>query len=137
MMISLLLRLAPLAVTNTFSLICLLPMSEREKEIELLVLRHQLTILQHHAAKPVFTPDDRFLVAGLLHHLPLDKVRRLQLLERPDTILRRHRNFLKRRHAVACAPRQRGRGPGPSRPRGDGPVVFSARLLSLEAIRHK
>ncbi|MGW9033018.1 hypothetical protein ACWGQ5_55780 [Streptomyces sp. NPDC055722] len=67
-----LLRLAYLAVTNTFSLIRLLPMSGREKEIETLVLRHQLTILQRRAAKPVFTPGDRFLVAGLLHHLPLD-----------------------------------------------------------------
>jgi hypothetical protein len=60
-----LLRLTYLAVTNTFSLIRLLPMSEREKEIEILALRHQLTILQHRAAKLAFTPHDRFLAAGL------------------------------------------------------------------------
>jgi putative transposase len=68
-------RLAYLAVTNTFSFIRLLPMSERDKEIEILVLRHQLTVLQRQVAKPVFTPDDRFLLSGLLHHLPMDKLR--------------------------------------------------------------
>ncbi|WP_405634746.1 hypothetical protein OHB53_11605 [Streptomyces sp. NBC_00056] len=40
-----LLRLAYLTMTNTFSLIRLLPMSDRDKEIEILVLRHQLTVL--------------------------------------------------------------------------------------------
>lgn len=39
----------------------------------------------------------------------MDKLRRLHLLVRPDTILRWHRNFLKRRHAATCAPRRRGR----------------------------
>ena len=52
-------RLAYLAVTNAFSFIRLLPMSDREKEIEILVLRHQLTILQRQSAKPAFTPADR------------------------------------------------------------------------------
>ncbi|QIY69672.1 integrase core domain-containing protein [Streptomyces sp. RLB1-33] len=104
-----LLRLAYLAVTNTFSLIRLLPMSEREKEIEILVLRHQLTVLQRQAAKPAFTPDDRLLLAGLLHHLPVEKLRRLLLLVRPDTILRWHRDLLKQRHAASCVPPRRGR----------------------------
>ncbi|MEU1569086.1 integrase core domain-containing protein [Streptomyces mirabilis] len=104
-----LLRLAYLAVTNTFSLIRLLPMSEREKEIEILALRHQLTVLQRQATKPAFTPDDRFLLAGLLHHLPVEKLRRLLLLVRPDTILRWHRDLLKQRHAATCVRRRRGR----------------------------
>jgi transposase len=104
-----LLRLAYLAVTNTFSLIRLLPMSEREKEIEILVLRHQLTVLRRQAAKPAFTPDDRFLLAGLLHHLPVEKLRRLLLLVRPDTILRWHRDLLKQRHAATRVRRRRGR----------------------------
>lgn len=87
----------------------LLPMSDREKEMEILVLRHQLTILQRQSARPAFTPADRFLLAGLLHGLPMDKLRQLQLLVRPDTILHWHRNFLKHRHAAASAPRRRGR----------------------------
>jgi hypothetical protein len=104
-----LLRLAYLAATNTFSFVRLLPKNDRDKEIEILVLRHQLTILQRQVAKPVFTPDDRFLLSGLLHHLPMDKLRNLTLLVRPDTILRWHRDLLRRRHAAGCAPRRRGR----------------------------
>jgi transposase len=104
-----LLRLAYLTVTNTLSLIRLLPMSERDKEVEILVLRHQLAILQRQTPKPAFTPADRFLLAGLLHRLPLEKLRSIQLLVRPDTILRWHRDLLKRRHAAASIPRRRGR----------------------------
>ncbi|MEU1692658.1 hypothetical protein ABZ590_14375, partial [Streptomyces hirsutus] len=41
-----LLRLACLAVTSTFALLCLLPMSDRDKDVEILTLRHQLLVLQ-------------------------------------------------------------------------------------------
>jgi putative transposase len=109
MMPAVLLRLVYLTVTNTFSFIRLLPTSDREKEIEILVLRHQLTILQRQSAKPAFTPADRFLLAGLLHRLPMDRLWQLHLLVRPDTLLRWHRNFLKHRHAAASTPRRRGR----------------------------
>jgi hypothetical protein len=78
-------------------------------EVEVLVLRHQLAILQRRSARPAFTVGDRFLIAGLLHRLPMQKLRRLQLLVRPDTILRWHRDWLKRRHAASCMPRRRGR----------------------------
>jgi putative transposase len=104
-----LLRLAYLTVTNTFAFIRLLPRSDHDKEIEILVLRHQLTILQRQVAKPVFTPSDRFVLSGLLHHVPMGALRHLTLLVRPDTIMRWHRDLLRRRHAAACAPRRRGR----------------------------
>jgi putative transposase len=71
------------------------------------------------------SPSDRFLLAGLLHHLPMDKLRQLQLPVRPETVLRWHRNFLKRRHAAASAPRRRGR------PR----TVRSVRVLVLRLAR--
>ncbi|MFB6780988.1 integrase core domain-containing protein [Streptomyces sp. NPDC056352] len=106
-----LLRLAYLAVTHTFTLLRLLPMSERDKDIEILTLRHQLLVLQRQVGKPAFTDTDRALLAGLLHRLPVNKLRRLLLLVRPDTILRWHRDLLKQRHAVTCAPRWRGRPP--------------------------
>ncbi|MBO3747546.1 hypothetical protein J5X84_15820 [Streptosporangiaceae bacterium NEAU-GS5] len=83
-----LVRLAYLAVTNTFSFIRLLPARDRDKEIEILVLRHQMMVLRRQVAKPVFTPADRFLLSSLLHHLPTDKLRSLTLLVRPDTIMR-------------------------------------------------
>jgi hypothetical protein len=99
-----LLRLAYLTMTTTFSFLRLLPRTDRDKEIEILVLRHQLMVLQRQAAKPVFTPADRLLLAGLLHRLPTDKLRHLMLLVRPDTILRWHRDLLRRRHAAVSAP---------------------------------
>ncbi|AUA16485.1 Integrase core domain protein [Streptomyces malaysiensis subsp. malaysiensis] len=84
-------------------------MSDREKDIEILVLRHQLLILQRRVGKPTFTDTDRATLAGLLHHLPKDRPRHLLLLVRPDTVLRWHRDLLKRRHAATCVPRRRGR----------------------------
>ncbi|MEV6740831.1 integrase core domain-containing protein [Streptomyces sp. NPDC051104] len=106
-----LLRLAYLAATNTFALLRLLPMSDRDKDIEILALRHQLLVLRRQVGKPVFTDTDRALLAGLLHHVPMDKLRHLLLLVRPDTLLRWHRNLLKRRHAATCVPKRRGRPP--------------------------
>jgi hypothetical protein len=41
-----LLRLAYLGVTNVFALLRLLPVSSRDKEAEILALRHQLLVLQ-------------------------------------------------------------------------------------------
>ncbi|MFI6063414.1 integrase core domain-containing protein [Streptomyces sp. NPDC051286] len=120
-----LLRLAYLAATNIFALLRLLPMSDRDKDIEILALRHQLLVLQSQIAKPAFTDTDRAILAGLLHHLPREKLRHLLLLVRPDTILRWHRNLLKRRHATTCAPKRRGRPP----------TVRSIRVLVLRLAR--
>ncbi|MGW2939687.1 integrase core domain-containing protein [Streptomyces sp. NPDC001156] len=92
-----LLRLAYLAVTHTFALLRLLPMSDRDKDVEILALRRQLLVLQRQVGKPTFTDTDRAVLAGLLHHLPMDKLRHLLLLVRPDTLLRWHRDLLKRR----------------------------------------
>ncbi|MEU7900536.1 hypothetical protein AB0B45_47870 [Nonomuraea sp. NPDC049152] len=103
------LRLAYLMVMNAFSLLRLLSRSDHDKDIEILVLRHQLTVLQQQVTRPVFTPDDRFMLAGLLHRLPMDQLRHLMLLLLPETILRWRRDLLRRRHAVAGASRRRGR----------------------------
>jgi hypothetical protein len=106
-----LLRLAYLAATNTFALLRLLPMSDREKDIEILALRHQLLVLQRQVGKPAFIDTDRAVLAGLLHHLPMNTLRHLLLLIRPDTLLRRHRDLLTQRHAAACVPKRPGRPP--------------------------
>jgi putative transposase len=41
-----LLRLAYLSVTNVFALLRLLPMSNQDKDAEILALRHQLLVMQ-------------------------------------------------------------------------------------------
>ena len=65
------LRLPYLALSSVFALLRLLPMSDREKDIEILALRHQLLVLQRQVGKPTFTErTDRAFLAGLLHHAP-------------------------------------------------------------------
>ena len=65
-------RLAYLGMSNAFALLRLLPMSDRDKDAEILALRHQLVVLQRQlgANRVRFTPSDRALLAALLHHLP-------------------------------------------------------------------
>jgi transposase InsO family protein len=106
-----LLRLAYLGVTNAFAFLRLLPTSDRDKNVEILVLRHQITVLQRElgATKPRFSPTDRALLAALLHRLPKDVLRGLRLLVRPDTVLRWHRDLIARRHANASRQKRRGR----------------------------
>ncbi|ASQ93344.1 integrase core domain-containing protein [Streptomyces sp. 11-1-2] len=104
-----LLRLTYLAATNTLAFLRLLPMSDRDKDIEILVLRHQLLVLQRQVGKAAFTDSDRAILAGLLHHLPKDRLRHLLLLARPDTVMRWHRELLRRCHAETCVSKRRGR----------------------------
>ena len=98
-------------MTNTFALIRLLPMSDRDKDAEILALRHQLTVLQRQLGndRPAFTGPDRALLAALLQPLPHAVLHRLRLLVRPDTVLRWHRNMVTYRHALQCRPKRRGR----------------------------
>ncbi|MFE1978660.1 hypothetical protein ACH4GZ_29020 [Streptomyces hygroscopicus] len=64
------------------------------------MLRHQLLVLRRQVGKPTLTDSDRAILAGLLHHLPKGGLRHLLPLVRPDTVSRRHRDLLKRRHAA-------------------------------------
>ncbi len=100
------LRLAYLGVTNALTMLRLLPMSDRAKDVEILALRHQITVLQRQlrGEKVQFTPADRALLAALLHRLPGDVLRRGRLLVRPETVLRWHRDLLARRHAAISRP---------------------------------
>jgi putative transposase len=122
-----LLRLAYLGVTNTFAMLRLLPMSDRDKDAEILALRHQITVLERQLIqdKVRFAPSDRMFLAALLHRLPRDVLRRVRLLVRPDAVLRWHRDPLARRHAVASRPKH------PGRPR----TVHSVRVLVLRLAR--
>jgi putative transposase len=106
-----LLRLAYLGITNAFTLLRLLPGGDRNKDVEILSLRHQLAVLHRQLDRQQvrFAPADRAWLAALLQPLPRPALRRLRLLVRPDTILRWHRDLIARRHAAASRPRRRGR----------------------------
>ena len=102
-----LLRLTYLAVTNAFAALRLLPMSDRDKDAEILALRHQLAVLQRQLG-PVrtrFTPGDRAFLAALLQPLSRASLRQLPLIVSPDTALRWHRDLMRRRHANTCQPK--------------------------------
>jgi putative transposase len=106
-----LLRLAYLSVTNVFALLRLLPSSDRDKDIEILALRHQITVLERQLGetRPRFLPSDRAFLAAGLHCLPRDVLGRFRLLVRPDTVLRWHRDLLARRHVARSRPKSPGR----------------------------
>ena len=56
-------------------------MSSRDKDAEILALRHQLLVLQRQLSpdRVRFTPGDRALLAALLHQIPRDVLKRLHL----------------------------------------------------------
>ena len=120
-------RLAYLGVTNVFALLRLLPMSNRDKDAEILALRHQLSVLQRQLGpdRARFTAGDRALLAALLRRLPRNVLNRLHLVVRPDTVLRWHRDVVAHRHARRSRPRR------PGRPR----AVRSIRVLVLRLVR--
>jgi hypothetical protein len=65
-----LLRLPYLAMSSVFALIRLLPISDVDKDIEILTLRHQPAVLQRQIDRSRVTPADRAFLAPLLHRLP-------------------------------------------------------------------
>jgi putative transposase len=114
-------------VTNAFAMLRLLPMSDRDKDVEILALRHQITVLERQLGnhRVRFAPGDRAFLAALLHRLPSEMLRRVRLAVRPDTVLRWHRDLVARRHAAASRPKRSGR------PR----TARSIRLLVLRLAR--
>ena len=122
-----LLRLAYLGVTGALSMLRLLPMSDHAKDIEILALRHQITVLERQLGgdKPRFTPADRAFLAALPHRLNRDVLGRIRLLVRPDTVLRWHRELIARHHASRPRPQRTGRPP----------TIRSIRVLVLRLAR--
>jgi hypothetical protein len=59
-----------LAVRNLFALIVLLGRSDRSKELEILVLRHELVVLRRRSGRRRIEPADRALLAALSRALP-------------------------------------------------------------------
>jgi putative transposase len=69
--------------------------SEFAKDIELLVLRHQLAVLGRQASRPTLRPADRALLAALARLLPHPS--RHGLVVTPQTLLRWHRELVRRK----------------------------------------
>src|SRR5919198_1571275 len=104
-------------IRRLFELLVLLGRSERTKEVEILVLRHELQVLRRQVARPRLRSADRVLLAALSQLLP--RPRRRSFLVQPATLLRWHRELVCRRWTY------------PARPPGRPPVASQARKLVL------
>src|SRR6266581_9533769 len=81
-------------------LLLLLARSEQKKEAEILLLRHELQVLRRQVARPQLRPADRVVIAALSRTLP----RMRSLLVEPATLLRWHRELVRRRWTFTRRP---------------------------------
>jgi putative transposase len=83
-------------------LLVLLGRSRDRKELELLVLRYELSVLRRQAGRVRYEDRDRVLLAALSGALP--RVRWSALAVKPETLLRWHRRIVKRRWTYDSRP---------------------------------
>ena len=100
------LRLSYLIFRQVLGLILLLSRSSSTKDVELLVLRHEVAVLRRTNLKPRLDWADRAVFAALIRRLP--RTLRCHRLVTPDTILRWHRRLVRRKWTY---PNRTGRPP--------------------------
>jgi putative transposase len=76
-------------------LVLLRPRSESSKELEIVVLRHQLSVLRRQVDRPQLQPSDRILLAAASRLLL--RSRWSSFVVSPTTLLRWHRRLVARR----------------------------------------
>lgn len=84
-----------LTLRRALELILLCFRSAEAKEIEILVLRHELAVLRRQHPRPRLQPKNRALLAALSRHLP--RARWSVFLVKPETLLGWHRRLVRRR----------------------------------------
>ena len=131
-------RLAYLTLCRSIQLLVQLVRGDAAKDLEILVLRHQLSVLRRQTARPRLGPADRALLAAISRVLP--RSRWSCFFVRPETLLGWHRRLVAgawtyphyqtgrvgcQKSARHCWPRlpagplgrgRHGRGPGRRRP---------------------
>jgi hypothetical protein len=108
-------------VCRLFELVVLLGRRERSKELEILVLRHELSVLRRQVTMPRFEPHDRLLLAALSRVLPRRSWQAFMV--RPETLLRWHRRLVANRWTY------------PHRRPGRPPIAGDVRELVLRLAR--
>jgi putative transposase len=84
-----------LAIRRVLSLMVLVLRSNESREIEILVLRHELEILRRQQPRPRLESADRAWLAALSRYLPRKRWSAFSV--RPETLLRWHRHLVARR----------------------------------------
>src|ERR1700685_867053 len=104
------LRFVFLPVTRTATWLRLSRREETWRIAEILILRHQLAVLQRRQpCRPNLDWADRALLATLLAVMPKARRQALRLLVTPDTILRWHRDIVRGRWAARSRRGRTGR----------------------------
>jgi putative transposase len=85
-------KFAYLTLYRSIQLLVLLARGDAAKDLEILVLRHQLTVLHRQTPRPRFEPADRAVLAAISRALP--RARWSCFLVRPETLLRWHRRLV-------------------------------------------
>ncbi len=98
-----------LALRRVLELMVLCWRSAGAKEVEILVLGHQLAVLRRQHPRPRLQPKDRALLAALSRLLP--RSRWSIFVVTPKTLLRWHRHMVRRHWTYPARPR--GRPPVP------------------------
>src|SRR6266511_1744393 len=114
-----------LAVRSLLGLVVLVGRSDRSKELEILVLRHELAVLRRRSPRPCRTRADRAFLAALSRLLP--RAAWASFSVRPETLLGWHRRLVARRWTYPSS--------GPGRPPLD-PSVVSLILRLARAEEH-
>jgi len=83
-----------LLVGRAFALIVLCGRGEASKDVELLVLRHEVAVLRRQISRPRLAPADRVLLEALARLLPRELL--AHRIVTPATLLRWHRSLLAR-----------------------------------------
>ncbi len=137
-------RFVFLLITRVAAWLRLSRREETWKTAEILILRHQLAVLQRRQPRrPKLNWADRALLAALLSVIPNARRHGLRLLVTPETILRWHRDIIRRRQAARSRRGKTGRpatrrniqaaSPGeprmglPQNPRGAGWPAWESR----------
>jgi putative transposase len=85
-------RLAYLILCRSIQLLALLARTDAARDLEILVLRHQLIVLRRQTPRPKLTPADRALLAAISRALP--RSRWSCFFVRPETLLHWHRQLV-------------------------------------------
>jgi putative transposase len=88
-------RVLYLIFCQLFSWLGLLARAQASKNAEILVLRHEVAVLRRQVSRPRSSWPDRAVLAALTRLLP--KQHRLHRFVTPETLLRWHRDLIKRR----------------------------------------
>jgi transposase len=100
-------RLVYLMLCRSIQLLALLARGDAAKDLEILVLRHQLTVLRRQISRPRFETADRALLAADSRAMP--RACWSCFLVKPETLLRWHRRLIAR--AWSYSHHQTGRPP--------------------------